>query len=655
MLRDNLSYNAKVTPDSDFLSELKSKLPAFFVGDSFDLEKFKKSLETENIQSELTSGYQLDFIGKNYAKKMAGEAPQSVVVPNTEHNAEDINKDSRNLFFTGDNLEVLRHLQVKYENSIDVIYIDPPYNTGNDGFVYPDSFAHSDDSLKDMFGLDDEALARLKAIQGKSTHSAWLTFMYPRLKLAYRLLKDTGVIFVSIDDNEQANLKLLMDEIYGEGQFVANIMWKRKKEVANDSKNVSIQGENILVYSRTTNVQLSNEPLSERYIKNSYNNPSSEFPLGKWRPVPITVSKGLSGGGYEYAVVTPSGKTHNKIFAYPKNSYEKLLSENRIYFGVNGDAIPQRVIYDFESKGQPTTNYWENTTTNKEGKKEIIDLFQENIFTTPKPTKLLLRLLNLIDNPDATILDFFAGSATTADAVMQLNAEDGGSRSYIMVQLPEPTFKVNSDGTEHAAKGAETAYKAGYRYIDEISRERIKRASQKIQDENPNLTNFDAGFKHYQVVKPQQKLLEDLETFDVESGGFYDEAGNLLLVGEDYFDDMLTPFSARKLGVEGSASAHETIMATWKLADGYFINAETQTLDFSGYEATLLEKRLYLIDAGWTEEQTRQLVNLLGTGQLILQSIVIYGYSFDTTKLRELEIALNQLDKPNKVNLIKRY
>ena len=226
MLKDNRNYNAEVTSNTAFLKMLRDKLPEFFMADkidedgsiisqgTFDFEKFKKALAENSIQTELTSGYQLNFIGKDYAKKQAGEAPTTVVLPDKVHNEQKENKNSKNLFFTGDNLEVLRHLQAGYENSIDVIYIDPPYNTGSDGFVYPDKFEYSDDKLQAMFGMNDEELERLKSIQGKATHSAWLTFIYPRLWLAKRLLKETGVIFVSIDDNEQANLKMLMDEIF---------------------------------------------------------------------------------------------------------------------------------------------------------------------------------------------------------------------------------------------------------------------------------------------------------------------------------------------------------------------------------------------------------------------------------------------------------
>lgn len=238
MIKDNQQYNEKVKSNTAFLNELKQSLPEFFTASKydedgnlveegkFDNEKFQQALKEQNI-NEMTSGYTLEFIGKNYARKQAGERSTTVVVPDNEHNEKVENEKSKNLFFTGDNLEVLRHLQQNYLNSVDFIYIDPPYNTGSDGFVYPDNFEYSDEQLVNMFGLNDEELSRLKSIQGKATHSAWLTFMYPRLYLAKKLLTDTGVIFVSIDDHEQANLKLLMDDVFGEGSFTVQFIWAK--------------------------------------------------------------------------------------------------------------------------------------------------------------------------------------------------------------------------------------------------------------------------------------------------------------------------------------------------------------------------------------------------------------------------------------------
>jgi len=237
------------------------------------------------------------------------------------------------------------------------------------------------------------------------------------------------------------------------------------------------------------------ETLSEDYIRKSYKEPTEQFNLGKWRPVPITVSKGLSGGGYKYSIKTPSGKVHTRLWAYPENSYNQLLKKNRIYFGKDNSGIPQKIIYAHESQGQPTTNYWDSTSSNKEGKKEILNLFNGNYFDTPKPTKLLIRLMNLILNNNDLILDFFSGSATTAHALMQLNAQDKGNRRYILVQLPEPTDPKSE------------AYKAGYKNICEIGKERIRRAGEKIvgsetlvsQKDGTKVPFPDIGFKVFKL------------------------------------------------------------------------------------------------------------------------------------------------------------
>lgn len=223
MKTDNERYNESVKPNTMFLQDLKRKLPEFFddLG-RFDHDKFKNELKENNIE-EFSEGYRLNFIGKDYAKRQAGELPKSVIVPDNEQNDND-GRESGNLFFTGDNLEVLRHLQASYTGKIDEIYIDPPYNTGSGDFVYPDKFEYSDSQLKEMFGMDDQQIERLKNIQGRSSHSAWLTFMYPRLSLLKKLLSIDGVLFVSIDDNECDNLREVLDELFGDNNFVAQIV-----------------------------------------------------------------------------------------------------------------------------------------------------------------------------------------------------------------------------------------------------------------------------------------------------------------------------------------------------------------------------------------------------------------------------------------------
>ena len=674
MLRDNQQFNKSIKSNSAFLDELRQKMPEFFTASkydeegnvtessTFDNEKFQQALKENNID-ELSSGYRLDFIGKNYAKKQAGERPTTVIVPDNDHNQNEENKNSKNLFFTGDNLEVLRHLQQNYANSVDFIYIDPPYNTGSDGFVYPDKFEYTDEQLKNIFALNDDELKRLKSIQGKATHSAWLTFMYPRLYLAKKVLKETGVIFVSIDDNEQANLKLLMDEVFGEVSFTGEFIWVRKKKGAFLNKQIRKMTEYVVFYS-----------LSDRRV-----NFGEAAYSDKMQPI-------VKRTNSKKKLVFPKGSVFTKL---PDGYYQKKISNEPTAISFLNDFNVEngRIINDLETEahytwsqdfltkeldlgskvwlskqfgfnvlraGQedrikaPSTliNSTVNVGTNEDATIEIAEIFEAQageMFSYNKPTSLIKYLINMVtyDQKNAIILDFFAGSSTTADAVMQLNAEDGGNRQYIMCTLPEPTFTVNSDGKEVPTKGGEAAYKAGYRSIDEISRERIIRAANKIKEENPLLTETqDFGFKHYRVVPPTQETLDKID---------YDDQLQL-----DLFDDMIDAFSSEKLGVAGNADGFDTILHTYLAKDNYQFDVPLQMKDFAGIQLPYVNnQRIYLIANNWRAENTRALVNAIGKNELVVQTIVVYGYTLEMESLRELEIALNQLE--NKVNLQVRY
>lgn len=651
MISDNEKFNMQVKPNSAFLNELKSKLPEFFDREgNFDLDKFKRQLKEHNI-NELSDGYQLNFIGKDYARRQASEMPSTVIVPDEKQNRGE-GKDSKNLFFTGDNLEVLRHLQANYTRKIDVIYIDPPYNTGNDDFVYPDAFEYSDEKLKEMFGIDDDEVKRLKSIQGKSSHSAWLTFMYPRLVLAKTLLADTGVIYVSIDDNELSNLKELMDHIFGEINFQSIISRLTGTPTGNGiTKFVNMQ-DYILVYSKNSNNFITNGiPLSEEQAS-IYN---EEDEVGRY----LTRSLRRTGGEDKredrptmyFGVEAPDG---SKI--YPKgpsgydsrwvvgpSTYQKMLKEGKIAWKKNkdGEWQPYQKFY-LDGRTQQPSNIWDNFG-NKKATKEVRNLFKgEKIFDYPKPVSLISQILKISFDEGSTILDFFAGSSTTADAVMQLNAQDSGHRKYIMVQLPEKTYTVNSDGKEVPTKGGKAAYEAGFKSIDEISRERIRRAAAKIKSDN-DLTlpkDFDGSFKHYRVVNPTKQTLEDIEDFDPDN--------------TTLFTDMVDSFSSKGLDIAGDATGEQTILTTWLAKDGYSFDADIKKIDFDGYEASLVEdSRLYIINNGWSSENTKALLNKIGTHQITIQTIVLFGYSFNIADLRELEIGLKQLD--SNINLLKRY
>jgi adenine-specific DNA-methyltransferase len=503
---DAISQSTDIVADN--LDKLKQLFPSVFTEGNIDFEAFRELLG-DKVETD-PEYYRFTWPGKAIAKEEARKPSRGTLRPAKE---ESVNWDTtENLYIEGDNLEVLKLLQKSYANKVKMIYIDPPYNTGKD-FVYKDNYKDNLASYNEKFNrTDDEGNLKSSAAETNQEgsaryHSNWLNMMYPRLTLARNLLLNDGIILVSLDDTEVDNLRKICNEIFGEDNFVANFQWKRKKEISSDSKNVSIQGEFIVCYSKSGDCQLKNEELSKEYINKSYKEPNKEFSKGKWRPVPITVSKGLSGGGYTYKITNPNGTIHEKIWAYPEESYKNLVKESKVYFGKDGSGIPQRVIYSHESKGQPTTNYWDSTASNKEGKKEILSLFDgNNYFDTPKPIKLLNRILklNTSNSSNDIILDFFSGSATTAHAVMQLNAEDGGNRKHIQVQLPELTNEKSE------------AYKAGYKNICEIGKERIRLAGKKILEENPELKDkLDVGFKVFKLNESNIKTWEtDPEKLD---------------------------------------------------------------------------------------------------------------------------------------------
>lgn len=664
MQTDNEKYNETVRPNTAFLDELKEKLPEFFTKEgSFDLDKFKNQLKDKNI-NELSEGYQLDFIGKDYARRQAGEMPTTVIVPDEKQNQGE-GKNSKNLFFTGDNLEVLRHLQNNYQNKIDVIYIDPPYNTGNDGFVYPDNFEYSDDKLRDMFGLDDDQVERLKSIQGKSSHSAWLTFIYPRLILSQKFLSETGVIFVSIDDNEVGNLKAAMDEIFGESSYLSTLIWDRNHSA--QSGIFKVYHEYILCYAKNSNnistpKSLSHEKFEAGAMKKvDDRHPLNHFtfPKGTRFDAPNgTELKGSWGGAEKVEVV--SGRLISDHGRLKENvtlaAGFTQINQMKDYFAgkevidTRGQKVDEFYLNRYgkvkvvKERSVETPSTVQRFGTQSAASDYLAKLFNSDVsyFSSPKPVKMIQTLISWFSKKDSIILDFFAGSATTAEAVMKLNTIDSGNRQYIMIQLDEKTFHKNKNGKITPTKGGKAAYEAGFNSIDILSRERIRLAAKKIR-ENSELTlpeNFDGSFKHYRVVKPIKRTLEEIDDFDPNN--------------TNLFTNMLDGFSSKTLGIDGEATGEETILTTWLAKDSYPFDADVEDIKFGNYVAHKInDNRLYLINEGWGAEQTRKLINQLGTHQLDVQSVVIFGYSFNVAELRELENGLKQLD--SKVTLIKRY
>lgn len=637
MIKDILENNQKIQSNTRLLQTLKEYLPQFFdVRGHFKTDKFENEIKVNNI-SEAKDGYRLGFVGKDYARLQTGQESETVIIPDHEHNTRPENAQSQNVFITGDNLEALRHLQNAYTGKIKMIYIDPPYNTGSDGFVYHDKFEFDDEKLKNILDYSDPEIERLKSIQGKSSHSAWLTFMYPRLKLAQRLLTDDGVIFVSIDDNEQANLKLLMDDIFGEGNFRNSISVKRgTKSVQAQFENIDKLGiayEYILLYSKNPNTKLNHFYFDlEEKKAGTWNNhwrgtdrPTMRYELfgiipetGQWRWAKERSLKAIENYKSMLVELKNNNPTQEEIDNWYFNQSEEVdllrLSNNN---------KPEHYISSTDKKFG--NNLWTDLQVNGTYELESIEL---SLFDNPKNSLLIERMLKWITDKNSLILDFFAGSSTTAHAVMQLNTEDGGNRKYIMVQWDEPT--------NHESE----ARKAGYNTIDEISRERIKRAVAKIKSESPLFAETgDWGFKHYRLIRPETKTIDKILDFDPSKFQLFAE-------------DMISPFAYKGTQTSGL----ETILQTWLIRDGFPFDTQVQEIKLAAYHAHYVAESatLYLIQTGFTHEALKDLLNRIGNHELIVNTLVVYPYSFAFEQMRELKYNLKtNVEIP--ITVIERY
>ncbi|OSI12342.1 site-specific DNA-methyltransferase [Neisseria canis] len=428
---------------------------------------------------------------------------------------------TNNLFIEAENLEALKILQKAYAGSVKMIYIDPPYNTGSDSFIYPDKFSETREEYARRVGDKDDKgyLKRDGVFQGawrKNSkesghyHSNWLSMILPRLHLAKTLLRDDGVIFISIDDNEQAQLKLLCDEVFGAENFLGNVIWQKKYAATNDAKGFSTLHDYILVYQKSLRFERNLLPRTETQNK-PYKNDDNDG-RGLWR------SDNLLVKSFSESAVYPIRNPNTGIEYFPpqgsswrasKATMQIWLQENRIFFGKDGQGAPQLKRYLNEvQQGRVPTTWWpfEEVGHNDAANKELQNLFNSKApFDTPKPTTLLKQMFQIGSNPNDLILDFFSGSGTTAHAVMQLNAEDGGNRRYICVQLPEETDEKSE------------ARKAGFDTIADIAKERIRRAGRQIREQHPEKT-VDTGFKvfklaesHFKPWRPSENGSDGLE------------------------------------------------------------------------------------------------------------------------------------------------
>lgn len=451
-----------------------------------DFDMLKQELSHSLVEGR-EERYQFTWPDKKQAILTANAPINKTLRPCRE---ESVNFDeTENLYIEGDNLEVLKLLQETYLGKIKMIYIDPPYNTGND-FVYNDDFRTKNLEFREKSGNFDEEGKQLVDNYTRNTesngrfHTDWLNMMYPRLKLARDLLSDDGVIFISIDDNEVENLKKVCDEIFGASNFVANIIWQKK--TSSDARmDISAAHDYILCFTKNRNLEkylFNYLPYDEERLSN-YTNPDND-PRGDWASVDITGQTGRAPKSQFYEIITPSGMKYfppeGRCWAMAQNTFEQLYKDNRLWFGSEGKNRPRLKKFLSESEGQRPWTWWDNkfASYNQASNKELMKLFDGKlVFDNPKPTKLLKRMISLTTkaNEKDIILDFFSGSCSTADAVMQLNQEENGNRRFICIQLPQDLKETGND-----FKANNVALSAGFKNICEIGKERIRRAGQQI-------------------------------------------------------------------------------------------------------------------------------------------------------------------------------
>ncbi len=497
-------YFSASTPN--FKTEAAQKLAKLFpeiVADGqIDINVLEELLSPDLEEVDSNEKYEFTWRGKGNAKRIA-DIPAHDTTLIADKKCSKGWDTTKNVYIEGDNLEALKLMQKAYSEKIKMIYIDPPYNTGHD-FVYKDNYHDSyENYLKETGQLDDEGNVTTtnKESNGRF-HTDWLNMVYPRLKLARNLLMDNGVIFISIDDNEAANLKKICDEIFGENNFLAQVVWERAYAPINLKKNFSPSHDYILVYAKNASLVETNGIARNDETDSLYKNPDND-PRGDWKASDLSVGPAIQSN--IYPIITPSGRVveppAGRSWRLSQKAFRERLADNRIWFGKNGDAVPsmKRFKSELRKTGITPMTIWKykDVDHSQQATQYLQKLMGgKKYFDYPKPVKLIQRAIQLYSESDSVILDFFSGSATTAQAVMEQNAEDGGKRKFIMVQLPEKTSEKS------------VAYKDGYKNITNIAEERIRRAGESIKKEYPN-SNLDTGFKIFKLQKSTIKQWDD--------------------------------------------------------------------------------------------------------------------------------------------------
>lgn len=676
MIRDIITANETVTPNQKEINILKENFPSCFRADgTFDMVRFSEFLKDKiDISHE---GYELKFLGKNYAKMLASLDTETVIVPDEAHNSLPENVNSENVYISGDNLDGLKHLLKSYAGQVKCIYIDPPYNTGSDGFVYNDKFNFTVEVLVEKLSIDEEQAQRILDLtnRGSASHSAWLMFMYPRLQLAKDLLDKDGVIFISIDDNEQGNLKLLCDDIFSETNFVAQLVWEKKKKGSYLADSVTNIKEYILVYAKRKEEfsgligEINSEEETYPCVNASNGRDIRVIPAGiesKYRDKNFHMNAGeiisdttmnlvlhsdlvIEDGvlaeelkiesNWRYGQDAMTEYALNKELYITRDLYLRRIVKEPRYKGLKdlllrvGDNDESGYSYDVISSNLQKTGWGSNEDADEE---QRLLFGEQSLMSYPKPVLLIMKLLSCLQKQDLLVVDFFSGSATTAEAAMRLNSR-GMNIKTISIQLPE-NLDVKSetstgDDKANAKKLISFLDKNNHPHtLDYLGIERILRSTKKIKEENPN-TTADLGFKHYTLVEVSQNTLDKIERFD-NSGYITDTT---------VYDEF------------GTA----TILTTWLVHDNYgFIN-KCEMVDLAGYTVYWCENHLYLINPRLTEEAIKALVEKYNTeGTFNPQNIVLFGYSFNYVEMENLKTNVKILrgsEKNLKINLDIRY
>lgn len=635
MIKDIMNHNADAVAGQKEMEALKKYFPQCFHADGvFDIEAFKAALPGGTTITDETSGF--NWLGKNYARMLTNMDTTTLIRPDEEHNAKPENKDSQNVYISGDNLDALQHLVKSYSGKVKVIYIDPPYNTGSDGFVYNDKFNFTAEELAKRLDVSPERAERILSMtrRGSASHAAWLTFMLPRLSFARDLLTDDGVIFISIDDNEQANLKRLCDEVFGEECFIGNIVRPTGQTTGQDSGGLGSSFDYILVYSKNEEMELNGLELTEKDKLRFQNQDDVGFYAYDQLRKTGSNDKREDRPNMYYGIENPDGEIlypiaaagYESCWRVERKTYDNLVKEDMILWKKtkrdNEEIWWPYVKYYLDGRTKRPSPLWADLEGNKKAAREVRDLFDgKKVFDFPKPVDLLLRIIQISCEKDSIILDFFGGSSTTAHAVMQKDSEDGGNRKYILVQIQEPC-KPDSE-----------AAKAGYKTIDEVGMERIKRAAKKIKTDNP-LFAGDLGFKHYTLEEPKEDALLQMERFDPSN-------------------NLLTTLEVKDFGLE-------TVLRTWLVADGYGLTEDAEKVMLGNYKAYWKDDHLYMInpDHDFDESSIAALMDKYNGEPFSPHNIVIFGYSFGFTHREELQKNLRTLKDGNKtltVNIDVRY